>query len=129
MGYFMAALPAIISMVLGGAVVWAARRVAGAVGEMVAELRKFQSEHRLLMETERNDLKSHIVAIYERAKERGYITPMELETANRLFDSYRKLGGNSYIEVIMHDMNNNMEIVGMPIPAAVAAMDAAAKER
>ncbi len=54
---------------------------------------------------------------------------MELETANRLFDSYRKLGGNSYIEVIMHDMNNNMEIVGMPIPAAVAAMDAAAKER
>ncbi len=129
MGYFMAALPAIISMVLGGAVVWAARRVAGAVGEMAAELRKFQSEHRLLMETERNDLKSHIVAIYERAKERGYITPMELETANRLFDSYRKLGGNSYIEVIMHDMNNNMEIVGMPIPAAVAAMDAAAKER
>lgn len=129
MGYFMAALPAIISMVLGGAVVWAARKVAGAVGEMVAELRKFQSEHRLLMETERNDLKSHIVAIYERAKERGYITPMELETANRLFDSYRKLGGNSYIEVIMHDMNNNMEIVGMPIPAAVAVMDAAAKER
>lgn len=129
MGYFMAALPAIISMVLGGAVVWAARKVAGAVGEMVSELRKFQAEHRLLMETERNDLKSHIVAIYERAKERGYITPMELETANRLFDSYRKLGGNSYIEVIMHDMNNNMEIVGMPIPAAVAAMDAAAKER
>lgn len=129
MGYFMAALPAIISMVLGGAVVWAARRVAGAVGEMVSELRKFQAEHRLLMETERNDLKSHIVAIYERAKERGYITPMELETANRLFDSYRKLGGNSYIEVIMHDMNNNMEIVGMPIPAAVAVMDAAAKER
>ncbi len=129
MGYFMAALPAIISMVLGGAVVWAARKVAGAVGEMVSELRKFQSEHRLLMETERNDLKSHIVAIYERAKERGYITPMELETANRLFDSYRKLGGNSYIEVIMHDMNNNMEIVGMPIPAAVAVMDAAAKER
>ncbi len=129
MGYFMAALPAIISMVLGGAAVWAARKVAGAVGEMVSELRKFQAEHRLLMETERNDLKSHIVAIYERAKERGYITPMELETANRLFDSYRKLGGNSYIEVIMHDMNNNMEIVGMPIPAAVAAMDAAAKER
>lgn len=129
MGYFMAALPAIISMVLGGAVVWAARKVAGAVGEMVSELRKFQAEHRLLMETERNDLKSHIVAIYERAKERGYITPMELETANRLFDSYRKLGGNSYIEVIMHDMNNNMEIVGMPIPAAVAAMDAAARER
>lgn len=129
MGYFVAALPAIISMVLGGAVVWAARKVAGAVGEMVSELRKFQAEHRLLMETERNDLKSHIVAIYERAKERGYVTPMELETANRLFDSYRKLGGNSYIEVIMHDLNNNTEIVGMPIPAAVAVMDAAARKR
>lgn len=128
MGYVVAALPAIISMVLGGAIVWAARKVAKTVSELVDEFKQFLEEHRLLMETERNDLKSHIVATYERSKERSYITHFELDSINRLFDSYKKLGGNSYIEAIVHEMNYDMEKVGMPVPSIVAAMDAARKE-
>lgn len=104
-----------------------------AVIAMVSSMRKqfndFMDEHKLLMETERNDLKSHIVAIYERAKERGYITHFELDSVNRLYDSYRKLGGNSYIEAIVHEMNYDMAKVGMPVPSIVAAMDAARKEK
>ena len=104
-----------------------------AVIAMVSSMRKqfnaFMDEHKLLMETERNDLKSHIVAIYERAKDRGYITHYEVASVNRLFDSYRKLGGNSYIEAIVHEMNYDMPKVGMPVPSIVAAMDAARKEK
>lgn len=118
MGILVAALPSLISA--------AGVAVLGVIAKLFTA---FLKEHKLLMEAERNDLKSHIVAIYERAKERGYITPMELDTVNRLFDSYKALGGNSYIEAIMHDMNNCMRIVGMPVPAIVAAMDAAGREK
>lgn len=118
MEQLVAALPGIISAV-----------VLGVVAKLAKEMRAFFGEHRLLMENARNDDKSHIVAIYERAKERGYVTPMELETCNRQYDSYKKLGGNSYIAAIMHDLNEHTAIVGMPIPSIVAAMDAAGKEK
>ncbi|MCI9495960.1 MAG: hypothetical protein HFJ67_10045 [Adlercreutzia mucosicola] len=118
MGYLLAALPAIISAAL-----------LGVVAKLAKELRGFMAEHRMLLDNARNDNKSHLVATYQRVKERGYVEPIELESANRLYDSYRDLGGNSYIEAIMHDLNNNTPIVGTPIPAIVAAMDAAGKER
>lgn len=125
----MAALPAIISMILGGAVLFVARKVCKAVSELVSKFEKFMAEHRLLLENARNDNKSHIVAVYEKGKERGYLTPTEHESVNRLYDSYRALGGNSYIGAVMHEINHSTEIVGMPIPAIVAAMDAAGKEQ
>lgn len=118
--------------VIGGAALgtlgFVAKRAVGAISEVMSGFREFMEEHRILIEAERNDLKSHIVAIFERANERGYITPSELETCNRLYDSYKRLGGNSYIEAIMHILNECMPIVGMPIPEIVAAMDAAGKE-
>lgn len=73
----------------------------------------------------RNDVKSHIVSIYERCIERGQeqgieygcITPMELETVNRLNDSYHNtLSGNTYIHVIVDQMNTKMTIKGTEIP-------------
>lgn len=132
---FYAAVPSVVSFVVTGAIGWVAKwavdkyREQRGIAAMAAQFEAFMGEHKLLMDNARNDNKSHIVAVYEKAKERGYITPMELETLNRLFDSYRNLGGNSYIEALMHDANNGMEIVGMPIPSIVAAMDAAGKEK
>lgn len=117
MAFIVAALPAIISAA-----------TLGVVAYMAKSFKAFMGEHRLLMDNARNDNKSHIVATYERAKARGYIAPIELESLNRLYDSYKKLGGNSYIEALMHDANNNMPIVGTPIPEIVAAMDAAGKD-
>lgn len=65
----------------------------------------------------RNDVKSHIVSVYERCVDRGYITPMELETVNRLNDSYHNtLNGNTYIHVIIRQMNNDIPVKGIPIP-------------
>lgn len=118
MDFLLAALPSIISAA-----------VLGIVAKLAKEVGELLGEHRILMEDARNDDKSHIVTTYLRAKERGYIPPTELETCNRQYDSYRKLGGNSYIEAIMHDLNNCTPIVGTPIQSIVAAMDAAGKEK
>lgn len=125
MEFFMATLPAIIS----AAVLAVAAKTARVVKGLATDYRAFMEEHRKLLDNARNDNKSHIVAVYERGKERGYLTPMEHETVNRLFDSYRELGGNSYIEAVMYDINHSTEIVGTPVPAIVAAMDAAGKEK
>ena len=113
MEYLFAALPSVIATVTLGLVAFIAK-----------SLKTLMGEHKALMEAERNDIKAQIVAIYERAKERGYVTPMELDTANRLYDSYEDLNGNSYIGAIMHDLNTNVEIVGMPIPSIVKVMEA-----
>lgn len=94
----------------------------GLLGYCAKRLKQFLQEHKLLMETERNDIKAQIVAIYEQAKTRGYITPMEIETLNRLYDSYVALGGNSYIEALMYDANHNIPIVGTSIPALVESV-------
>lgn len=91
----------------------------GVLGYALKRLKKFLEEHKLLMDTERNDIKAQIVAIYEQAKGRGYITHMEIETLNRLYDSYIALGGNSYIEALMYDANHNIPITGTPIPTLV----------
>ena len=103
------AVPSILSAVALGILGWLGTR-----------FNRFLSEHRLLLETERNDIKAQIVDRYETAKMRGYITPMELETMNRLYDSYAKLKGNSYISAIISDANNNIPKMGMSIPDLVA---------
>lgn len=72
-------------------------------------------EHKKLMECNRNQNKAMIVAQFEDAKARGgVVTPMELDTANRLADSYFALGGNHYIHTVIKQLNE-MEIIGEPI--------------
>lgn len=93
-GYALAALPAIISGVTLLLVGWLARQFAA-----------FGREHKVLLESQRNQLKASIVALYERAVERGYVTPMELDTANRMADSYFALGGNHYVHAVIARLN------------------------
>lgn len=82
--------------------------------EDVKELKESDKENKSVL---RNDVKSHIVSVYERCVDRGYITPMELETVNRLNDSYHNtLDGNTYIHVIVHQMNSDLPVKGIPIP-------------
>ena len=80
-----------------------------------ADLAQLIVEHGILMESQRNQLKAQIVRIYERAKERGYITHMELDTMNRLADSYFALGGNHYIHAVVKKANA-MPVGGEAIP-------------
>lgn len=95
----LAALPAVISGATLAVAGWTARRVASFV-------RGFSAEHAALMESQRNQLKGSIVDRWERAAERGYVTAAELESANRMYDSYRALGGNHYVRALMEKMNS-----------------------
>lgn len=103
--FIVQALPAIISAVTLGLVSWIVRKVSRLLKDFVT-----------LKDSQRNQLKADIVEKYERAKERGYITPMELDTANRVADSYFALGGNHYVHAIIAHLNNDMEIKGESIP-------------
>lgn len=109
MEYLFAALPAIISAVTLGVVSFVAAKV-------LKFLRVFKTQHEALLESQRNQLKASIVATYERAMDRGYITPMELDTVNREFDSYKKLGGNHYIHALVKRMNEEIPVIDESIP-------------
>lgn len=128
------ALPAIASALVIGLAGWLIK----SIKKSKFSISKFMKEHQTLVEhqdantnkiqqlvedniaikqTLRNDVKSHIVSLYERCLEKGYITPMELETVNRLNDSYHNvLNGNTYIHVIVKQMNNDFPIRGTEIP-------------
>lgn len=87
------------------------------ITDLTSKVDKLSNDNEDIKSTLRNDVKSHIVSVYERALERDYITPMELETVNRLNDSYHNvLKGNTYIHVIVRQMNNQMTIRGTEIP-------------
>lgn len=85
--------------------------VSGLAAYVVAQLKGFRKEHRTLLESQRNQLKTSMVETYEHAQDRGYITAMELETLNRRADSYFALGGNHYIHALIKHAND-MEIRG-----------------
>lgn len=86
------------------------------MGYVVKQIRDFMNELRILKESQKEQLKAAIVDKYEHVSERGYITPMSLDTVNRMADSYFALGGNHYIHALVSHMNNDMEIKGRPIP-------------
>lgn len=83
---------------------------------LVRQLHGVVKDLREIKVSQRNQLKSQVVATYERAEERGYITPMELETMNRCADSYFELGGNNYVHALVGRMNKNTPVKGIPIP-------------
>lgn len=87
------------------------------IKELKNEVEELRRENTDIKSVLRNDTKSHIVSVYERCVDKGYITPMELETVNRLNDSYHNtLNGNTYIHVIVHQMNHDMPLKGTEIP-------------
>lgn len=92
--------------------------------EIKDEFKELMEQHTILMESQRNQLKAQIVEIYERAKSRKddpnwnkpwEISFMELDTLNRLADSYFALEGNHYIHSIVKKANE-MEVGGEEIP-------------
>lgn len=83
--------------------------------DMKKTIETMAKEHKALMDSQRNQIKSQISNIYLSAKARGYITPIELDTMNRLADSYFELGGNHYIHTIIKRANHELPIVGESI--------------
>lgn len=105
MELFIQSLPAVFSAV-----------AVGLCGAIVARVRKLGDEWEILKESQRNQLKAAIVQAYERGYEREFITPMELDTVNRMADSYFALGGNHYIHAIIRKLNQEIEVKGEQIP-------------
>ena len=120
------AAPSIISAICIGALGYACRSLVGfnkehsdvmrISHETSEKLDSLLEEHETLMESQRNQIKAQIVSVYQIACSRGYITPMELDTVNRMADSYFALGGNHYIHALVAKMNHELPVVGEPIP-------------
>lgn len=121
MEFLLSALPSVISAILLGVTAKIAKSLRGFSEEhsqlmsMKETIEAMAAEHKALTDSQRNQLKSQIVAIYLGAKARGYITPVELDTLNRLADSYFELGGNHYIHTIVKRANHELQIVGETI--------------
>lgn len=86
------------------------------MGWTARKIRDIAKKFAVLEQSQQDQLKAAIVDKYEIVTERGYITPMSLETVNRMADSYFALGGNHYIHALMNHMNDGMPIKGVPIP-------------
>lgn len=107
--FLIAAVPAIISAVTLG--------VVGFVSKKVMDfLREFSKQHAALMESQRNQLKTSIVATYKESRAANKIAPMTLDCVNRDFDSYKALGGNHYVHALVKRMNEEIPVIGESIP-------------
>lgn len=122
MDFALAAVPSVLATVAVGLMAKISKSLVSFTHEhsdlmaMKGAIDKMASEHEALMECNRNQNKNEIVGLYQGAVQRGYITPFELDCANRLADSYFELGGNHYIHALIGRMNDEMPIVGEPIP-------------
>lgn len=74
------------------------------IGYFINKIKKLKSEESDLKDSVRSMLRSDITNYYYRAMERGYILRWEKENVSYLYGSYKNLDGNSYIDIIMVDI-------------------------
>lgn len=74
------------------------------IGYFVNRLKKMKIEESDIKDSVRSMLRSDITNYYYRAMERGYILRWEKENVSYLYASYKNLDGNSYIDIIMVDI-------------------------
>lgn len=74
------------------------------IGYFVNRLKKMKLEENDIKDSVRSMLRSDITNYYYRAMERGYILRWEKENVSYLYASYKNLDGNSYIDIIMVDI-------------------------
>ena len=88
-----------------------------ALGGVLAKAFKgLQADFQTLKDSQRQQIKAQIVITYERAVQAGSITPMELDTTCRMFEAYKDLGGNTYVEALVERLKSEMPIMGERIP-------------
>lgn len=74
------------------------------IGYFVTRLKHHNKEESDIKDSVRSMLRSDITNYYYRAMERGYILRWEKENVSYLHSSYKKLNGNSYVDIIMIDI-------------------------
>lgn len=60
----------------------------------------------ILLESDKSRIRGEIVREYRYFVRQGYIDAFTLDYLHHQFESYRKLGGNSYIEQVMDELDN-----------------------
>lgn len=114
---FFAILTSVLSGLALSAIIGVTRHFNKIVKDFQQRNKEFHDEFSELKESQRNQIKAQIVSTYNNAVARGFITHMELETANRLADSYFALGGNNYIHAVMSKLNKEIPVSGEQIPS------------
>lgn len=79
----------------------------------IEELKKYQ---KTFNDSQRTQIKWQIVDIYQQANAQKYITPLELDVVNKLFENYVELNGNTYVDAIVQKCNKTLPIQGEAIP-------------
>lgn len=74
------------------------------IGYFINKFKRLKSEESDLKDSVRSMLRSDITNYYYRAMERGFILRWEKENVSYLYGSYKNLDGNSYIDIIMVDI-------------------------
>lgn len=90
----------LITMIFGGLLTW----IGVSVRNLVKEVKGFIDSIDILKEAVRNIIKTLIVIIHDDATDKGYIGRYKLDVTERLFHSYERLEGNTYVEDLMNDL-------------------------
>ena len=64
----------------------------------------------LLLESDRESIKSYITSEYHKWMNLGYIDMYSLKALDEQFDKYRKEDGNTFVEGMMHEIHTSLEV-------------------
>lgn len=92
----------LIAAIVGGVVHFIAKSFKG----IMASINEFKEKQEIQSEAIRNIIKTMIVDKHEEAEDKGFISNYKLECSERMFDSYGKLNGNSYVEDLVEDLGS-----------------------
>lgn len=79
--------------------------VTGTIGYLVGVIKNLKKKDINQHEALKCLLRSNITRGYYVHKELGYIQSYEKENINYMYEQYKKMGGNSYVDNIMMEIN------------------------
>lgn len=76
------------------------------IGYLLNSLKKSKDTNLNLVASIKALLRSEITSIYYRYTSTKYIPRFEKENLNYLYAEYKKMGGNSYVAIVVEELNN-----------------------
>ena len=80
--------------------------VTGSIGYLIAIIKGYRKRDKSQEEALKCLLRSNITSKYYVYKELGSIPIYEKENINYMFEQYKSMGGNSYIDNVVKEINN-----------------------
>lgn len=75
------------------------------IQKMTKDMEEIYNMLKMLIESDKDDIKSDITAKYHYFMEKGYIDDYSLDCLDRRFDHYKEEGGNSFIHSLMSELH------------------------